>query len=133
MQPELAFPSQPSIESAHPDLRFLEGGGESGARMRMVEWSRTALGPPHSWPRSLKTIVRMMLDSRYAMWMLWGPELTFFCNDAYLPTVGIRREWVMGARSDKVWAEIWPDLGPRIDHVMTRGEDTWDDGLLLFL
>ena len=42
------------------------------------------------WPQSLKTIVRVMLDSRYAMWMLWGPELTFFCNDAYLPTVGIK-------------------------------------------
>ena len=25
----------------------------------------------------------MMLDSRYAMWMMWGPEHTFFCNDAY--------------------------------------------------
>ncbi|HXC60901.1 MAG TPA: ATP-binding protein [Steroidobacteraceae bacterium] len=75
----------------------------------------------------------MMLDSRYAMWMLWGPELTFFCNDAYLPTVGIRREWVMGERSDKVWAEIWAEIWPRIDHVMTTGEATWDEGLLLFL
>ena len=37
-----------------------------------------------------------MLDSRYAMWMLWGPELTFFCNDAYLPTLGIKG--TLGAR-----------------------------------
>jgi hypothetical protein len=78
-------------------------------------------------------MVRMMLDSRYAMWMLWGPELTFFCNDAYLPTVGIRRDWVMGERSDKVWAEIWPDIGPRIEQVLTRGESTWDEALQLFL
>jgi len=115
------------------DARFLAGGGESGARLRAVDWSRTALGPPHAWPRSLKTMVRMMLDSRYAMWMLWGPELTFFCNDAYLPTVGIRRDWVMGERSDKVWAEIWPDIGPRIEQVLTRGESTWDEDLQLFL
>ena len=101
--------------------------------MRAVDWAGTALGEPGRWPRSLKTIVRMMLDSRYAMWMLWGPELTFFCNDAYLPTVGIRRDWVMGARSDKVWAEIWGDIGPRIDQVLTRGESTWDEALLLFL
>src|SRR5678810_1059254 len=112
---------------------FLAGGGESGARMRAVDWSHTALGEPGQWPRSLKTIVRMMLDSRYAMWMLWGPELTFFCNDAYRPTFGIRRDWVMGARSDKVWAEIWPDVWPRIDQVLTRGESTWDEALLLFL
>ena len=85
------------------------------------------------WPQSLKTIVRVMLDSRYAMWMLWGPELTFFCNDAYLPTVGIKRDWVLGARSDKVWEEIWPDIGPRIGRCSSSGQATWDEGLLLFL
>ena len=74
-----------------------------------------------------------MLDSRYAMWMLWGAERTFFCNDAYLPTVGIKRDWVMGARADQVWEEIWPEIGPRIQHVLRHGEATWDEGLLLFL
>ncbi len=104
-----------------------------GARMRALDWARTPLGAASGWPQSLKTVVRVMLDSRYAMWMLWGPELTFFCNDAYLPTVGIKRDWVLGARSDKVWEEIWPDIGPRITHVLENGEATWDEGLLLFL
>ena len=113
-------------------VAFLEGGGEMGARMRAFDWAATALGVPDTWPQSLRTIVRIMLDSRYAMWMLWGPDLTFYCNDAYLPTVGIRRDWVLGARADHVWAEIWPDIGPRIDHVLRTGEATWDEGLLLF-
>ncbi len=112
---------------------FLLGGGEMGARMRAHDWSRTPLGEPHLWPQSLKTIVRVVLDSRYAMWMLWGPEFTFFCNDAYLPTVGIKREWVLGARSDLVWEEIWPEIGPRIQQVLSRGEATWDEALQLFL
>ena len=115
------------------ELGFLAGGGEMGARMRALDWSRTPLGVPSRWPQSLKTIVRVMLDSRYAMWMLWGPELTFFCNDAYLPTVGIKAGWVLGARSDKVWEEIWPDIGPRIAQVLELGQATWDEGLLLFL
>ena len=114
-------------------LDFLAGGGEMGARMRALDWAATPLGPPAAWPQSLKTIVRVMLDSRYAMWMLWGPELTFFCNDAYLPTVGIKRDWVLGARSDKVWEEIWPDIGPRIEQVLEFGQATWDEALLLFL
>src|SRR5262245_53584017 len=114
-------------------LDFLRGGGEVGARLRAIEWKHTPLGVPERWPQSLKTIVRVLLDSRYAMWMLWGPELTFFCNDAYLPTVGVKRDWVLGARSDEVWKEIWPDIGPRIEHVIATGEATWDDGLLLFL
>jgi len=114
-------------------LDFLTGGGEVGERMRALDWTRTPLGPADRWPQSLKTIIRVMLDSRYAMWMLWGPELTFFCNDAYLPTVGKKRDWVLGARSDKVWEEIWPDIGPRIRHVLKNGEATWDEALLLFL
>src|SRR5688572_28380931 len=124
-------PSAASSRRPNPD--FLAGGGEVGARLRALDWNATPLGDPENWPQSLKTIVRVMLDSRYAMWMLWGPEYTFFCNDAYLPTVGIRRDWVMGARSDKVWSEIWPDIGPRIDQVLEHGQATWDEGLLLFL
>jgi signal transduction histidine kinase/response regulator RpfG family c-di-GMP phosphodiesterase len=114
-------------------LTFLAGGGEVGMRMRLRDWSETPLGDPRGWPQSLKTIVRVMLDSRYAMWMLWGPELTFFCNDAYLPTVGLKRDWVLGARSDRVWEEIWPDIGPRIQQVLTHGTATWDEALQLFL
>ncbi|HWG75844.1 MAG TPA: ATP-binding protein [Steroidobacteraceae bacterium] len=104
-----------------------------GARLRAFDWSTTALGPAQSWPQSLKTIVRVMLDSRYAMWMLWGPERTFFCNDAYLPTLGIKRDWALGARSDKVWEEIWPEIGPRIQQVLDHGQATWDEALQLFL
>ena len=118
---------------ARSELNFLAGGGEMGARMRGLDWTKTPLGPPAAWPQSLKTIVRVMLDSRYAMWMLWGRELTFFCNDAYLPTVGIKRDWVLGARSDKVWEEIWPDIGPRIQQVLEDGRATWDEALLLYL
>jgi hypothetical protein len=119
--------------TVNPTLEFLAGGGEVGARLRALNWRETPLGPPEHWPQSLKTIVRVMLDSRYAMWMLWGPDLTFFCNDAYLPTVGIRRNWVLGARADKVWEEIWPDIGPRISKVLEHGQATWDEALRLFL
>ncbi len=112
---------------------FLTGGGQMGERMRAFDWRSSPLGAAHQWPQSLKTIIRVMLDSRYAMWMLWGSELTFFCNDAYLPTVGNKRDWVLGARSDVVWEEIWPDIGPRIQHVLKTGAATWDEALLLFL
>ncbi len=109
--------------------------GDSDVRklMRRCDWAATPLGSPEGWPSSLQAIVRAMLTSRFAMWMAWGPELTFLCNDAYLPTVGIKRDWVIGSRSDKVWAEIWPDIGPRIEHVLTTGEATWDEALLLYL
>jgi PAS domain S-box-containing protein len=112
---------------------FLQGGGEMGRRMREFDWAAHPLGPPENWPRSLKTVIRIMLTSRFAMWLGWGPELSFFCNDAYLPTVGVKEGWILGAPASAVWAEIWPDLSPRIEAVMERGESTWDESLLLFL
>jgi hypothetical protein len=48
---------------------FLTGGGQMGALMRARDWSRSPLGEPRTWPQSLKTVVRIMLTSRYAMWM----------------------------------------------------------------
>ncbi len=131
--PDRAGADQTSSTGLSSNADFLAGGGEVGARLRALDWNANPLGAPEAWPQSLKTIVRVMLDSRYAMWMLWGPELTFFCNDAYLPTVGIKRDWVLGARSDKVWEEIWPDIWPRIERVLEHGQATWDEGLLLFL
>jgi PAS domain S-box-containing protein len=135
MSPTTGHPAAaPRFRGPEPaELGFLAGGGQMGERMRALDWTKTPLGPPEHWPQSLKTIVRVMLDSRYAMWMLWGPELTFFCNDAYLPTVGLKRDWVLGARSDKVWEEVWPDIGPRIEQVLEQGRATWDEALLLFL
>jgi len=112
---------------------FLDGGGEMGRRMRALDWSATPMGPPDGWPQSLKTAIRMMLDSRYAMWMAWGPEMTFFCNDAYLPTLGVKRDWALGARSERVWAEVWDAAYSRIRHVQTTGKATWDEGLMLVL
>src|SRR5450432_2849643 len=94
---------------------FLARGGEMGAQMRTYDWAGSPLGPPTSWPQSLKTVVRIMLSSRYAMWMAWGPSLTFFCNDAYKPTLGVKGDWALGSPSDMVWKEIWPDIGPPID------------------
>ena len=81
-----------------------------------------------------QTIVQVVLTSRFSMWMAWGPELTFFCNDAYRrDTLGKKYPWALGRPAREVWAEIWPDIGPRIETVMRTGEATWDEALLLFL
>ena len=65
----------------------------------------------------------VVLTSRFAMWMAWGPELTFFCNDAYRrDTLGKKYPWALGRSAREVWAEIWPDIGPRIETVMRTGD-----------
>jgi signal transduction histidine kinase/DNA-binding response OmpR family regulator len=119
---------------ANPLDELFPGPTELAALMRGKDWSTTSLGPPGSWPQSLKTIVRVLLTSRFAMWMGWGPDLTFFYNDAYAAmTLGAKHPWALGRPSREVWAEIWPEIGPRIDRVLKTGEATWDEDLLLFL
>jgi hypothetical protein len=103
---------------------LLRGPGEVRAPMRACPWHLMPLGTPNNWPASLSAVVRVMLTSRFAMWMAWGLDPTFLCNDSNLPTVGLKRDWVIGSRSDKVWAEVWPDIGPRIQHVLATGEAT---------
>jgi PAS domain S-box-containing protein len=108
--------------------------GEVGRDLLAVDWASTALGTPDRWPGSLQAVVRMVLSSRFSMWMAWGEDLTFFCNDAYRrDTLGTKYPWALGKPAATVWSEIWPDIGPRIDRVMTTGEATWDEKLLLFL
>ncbi len=112
---------------------FLARGGEMGALMRAKNWGDTPLGPAENWPQGLKTALRILLTSRYQMWMAWGEDLAFFYNDAYRPTLGVKHGWALGRSTREVWQEIWPDIGPRIERVISSGEATWDEGLLLFL
>ncbi|MFG1994591.1 SpoIIE family protein phosphatase [Actinoplanes sp. NPDC048988] len=110
------------------------GGGEVGHDLAAVEWESTPLGSPEQWPQSLRTAVSILLSSRFPMWMAWGPELTFFCNAAYRrDTLGRKYPWALGRPASEVWAEIWDDIGPRIETVLSTGQATWDEALLLFV
>lgn len=92
------------------------------------------MGPISTWPQSLKTAVRILITSRYSMWMGWGPDLIFLYNDAYArQTLGKKHPWALGKPAREVWAEIWADLDSRVRTVTETGEATWDEGLLLFL
>jgi PAS fold len=107
---------------------------EIGLDLAAVDWSSTPLGPVDGWPQSLRTAVNIVLSSQFSMWMGWGPELTFFCNAAYRrDTLGRKYPWALGRPASEVWAEIWTDIGPRVDRVISTGESTWDEALMLIL
>ncbi|MDY6997223.1 MAG: SpoIIE family protein phosphatase [Actinomycetota bacterium] len=109
-------------------------GGDVGCDHARVDWAATPLGPVDDWPQSLQTAVSIVLSSRFSIWMAWGPELTFFCNDAYRrDTLGRKYPWALGKPFREVWSEIWEEVAHRIEHVMATGEATWDVSLLLFL
>jgi signal transduction histidine kinase/DNA-binding response OmpR family regulator len=131
-------PNATTVPTANPTTEvasaFLTAGGEMAALISAKDWAATSLGPRVTWPQSLQTVLRILVTSRYAMWLGWGPQLTFFYNDAYAAmTLGAKHPWALGRPASEVWAEIWNDIGPRAETVMRTGEGTWDEGLLLFL
>src|SRR5687767_10421460 len=93
---------------------FLAGGGEMGERMRRHDWSRSPLGAPDGWPQSLRTVVSLMLNSRYPMFVAWGPELGFLYNDGYRPILGTKQPHALGLPFQAVWSEIWADIEPLV-------------------
>jgi signal transduction histidine kinase len=130
--PELRA-NEPALAPSLDELSS-DADGEMARRTAAFPWASTALGPESGWPQSLRTAVRIMLTSRFAMWMGWGDSLTFFYNDAYrVMTLGAKHPWALGRPAREVWAEIWDQLEPRILQVMAGGKATWDERLLLFL
>jgi PAS domain S-box-containing protein len=121
-----------SLESQSIDLLF-KGDGELSELMRRLNWSATPLGAPESWPQSLRSIVQMMLTSRYQMWLGWGPQLAFLYNDAYRPTMGVKHPWGLARPASVVWKEIWGDIGPLIEQVLRTGKAIYHEGMLLLL
>ncbi|MGE0300092.1 MAG: GAF domain-containing protein, partial [Pseudonocardia sp.] len=119
--------------AAEPDPLFA-GGGETGQVMAGLDWAANPLGPPATWPSALRSAVRILLTSRFAMWMAWGPELTMLYNDAYWrDTLRSKHPWALGRPASQVWSEVWDEAGPRIASVLETGVATWDEDLLLFL
>lgn len=84
-----------SVASGDPALDFLSGGGEMARRILAHDW-RPTLGPPSAWPQSLKTALRIALNSRYPIRMGWGSDLVNLYNDPYVPVFRPARH--LGAR-----------------------------------
>ena len=114
-------------------LVLLAEGGEMGERMRAFDWSRTPLGPMEAWPQSLKTAIRILLGSRYPMFVWWGRELINLYNDAYVPVLGKRHPEALGRPARQIWADIWSVVGPQAETVLNEGRATWNEERLLLM
>ena len=114
-------------------LPFLSGGGEMGQRLRSLNWSTSPLGPPHTWPKSLRTCVRIILTSTQPMFVWWGPELINLYNDAYKAIVGGKHPDALGQPASVVWREIWDQVGPRAASAIRDNAGTYDEALLLIM
>jgi PAS domain S-box-containing protein len=80
--------------------------GGTAAAAWAHDWAATPLGPPESWPQSLRTAASMVLGSNVPMFLGWGSDLLIVHNDSYGEIVGDRGP-ALGRPMREVWADIW--------------------------
>ena len=88
---------------------------------RGIDWSVTTLGAPDGWPASLRTAVRMALDSPFPINLWCGPDLQLIYNDGYRAVLGAKHPAALARPGHEVWAEIWTEIAPRFETIRAGG------------
>ena len=112
---------------------ILSRSGEMGRLTREMDWASTELGPIDAWPQSLVTALSICFTSRFPFQIWWGPKLVVIYNDAYIAIAGSKHPEVFGQAGAKAFAEVWHVVAPMFDQVMSGGEATWSEDMLLLL
>ncbi|HYW51895.1 MAG TPA: hypothetical protein VE861_14865, partial [Gemmatimonadaceae bacterium] len=110
---------------------LFDGAGAVRALARVLDWATTALGPVSTWPATLRTAIRLMLDTPVATCLWVGPSYTLVYNDAYAPILGTKHPAALGRSGAEVWAELWPALEPQFAQVRAGGPAVFEDDALL--
>jgi signal transduction histidine kinase/FixJ family two-component response regulator len=112
--------------------QFLSGGGEMGALIRSMDWSKTALGPVETWPQSLRTSVSLCLSSTFPILIAWGPETIQIYNDSYRPICGAKHPESMGMNFRICWETALVVVGDAFTRGQ-QGEGTYINDQRMFL
>jgi signal transduction histidine kinase len=99
-----------------------DGPGEMRALARAVDWSRTSLGPVSTWSPTLRTVVRLCLDSPFPVNLWCGPERVLIYNDAYRRVLGAKHPHSLGRPGLEVWSEIREALLPMFEQIDAGGD-----------
>jgi len=120
-------------ESSNFYTSYLQDGGEMGELTLQYDWSATSIGHPRKWSKTLLTTLGIILHSKFPMFLFWGPEHICFYNDAYRPSLGNngKHSYALGKKGEDVWPEIWKDIKPLIDDVLSGKGAAWSEDLLL--
>lgn len=116
------------IKTTH---KFLDGGGEMGKLIRAKDWSQTPLGAPEEWPQSLRTMVSVMLDNPFGMYIAWGKDYTQIYNDGYRPILGATKHpSALGLGTRETFSEVWHIIGDMFEDVMKGNAIGYQDLML---
>ena len=97
------------------------GNSEMARLCRATDWSATSIGPAEEWPESLRTSVRMALETPFPINLWCGPDMLLIYNDAYRRVLGAKHPRALGCPGAQVWSEIWTDIEPIFERIRQGG------------
>ena len=113
--------SSHSPESTAQRFDFLTTRGELAQLIREKDWSKTPLGAVEHWPQPLKTALAICLDSKFATYLWWGPDLIQLYNDAAIAHLGVKHPAALGMPVRESRRDVWPQIEKLVGRVL-QGE-----------
>jgi len=95
--------------------------GEAAKILRDIDWTRSPLGPPSSWPPALRLSVDIALRSPCAIAVFWGEEAIALYNDAFASYVGANHPSLLGSPLLEGWPEAADENRRTLDAVLREG------------
>ncbi len=87
-----------------------------------TDWTSTELGAVHTWPKSLRGFVSMVLDLPWPAIIFWGDNQLQLYNDGYAVIMGPRHPRYFGASYRDCWPDTYPTIYPWMRKVLDHGE-----------
>jgi len=110
------------LELESVGLELLDGGGETGARLRAHDWSAAPLGSPDLWPPRLRTAVQLLLAAHAPLAIAWGPGLRTIHNDAFSGMLHLSgRTGPVGQPFGVLFPELWQRIEDVVVQTMNGG------------
>ncbi len=108
---------------------IMESSGEMAQLIRQYDWASTEFGAIPTWPPTLRTVVNLMLNARFPMFVYWGKASVCFYNDAYRPSLGRNADYlaILGKPASEARKDVWPVAGPVIRQVLDDGMPAWKE------
>lgn len=106
---------------------LFDSAGSLREHYETLDWAGTPLGPVEGWSDPLVSAVDLMLNTRFPITLLWGPEYVLVYNEAYVDLIGDKHPRALGRPACEVFPEAWDVIGPMLDEVAAGRGATWTE------
>ncbi|WP_433650057.1 PP2C family protein-serine/threonine phosphatase [Micromonospora zamorensis] len=110
-----------------------EAAGALRDAYRQVDWAATPLGPVTSWSPALRAAVNLVVRSRAAATLLWGPQFVLLYNEAYVPILAEKHPTALGQPAQEVFPEVWEDIEGLLGSVAAGQGTVWIENFRLVI